>query len=80
MSDAIVNAKQLDGWRIERGVSVIWFSKYLGMGRTATYALFQDGLLPKDPEMKKAVLEKLAAYFGAEVPLIPLRLEAKETA
>lgn len=70
-TDEVRNAIDQRGWKIG------WVIKQLEMSRTAGHALLRDGQLPKDPERKSEVLERLAKLLGREVRQILLTLEAK---
>lgn len=59
-----------------KGLKVKWVIQQMGLKRTAGYYLLKDGLLPKDEELRRSALEKLANILGVEVPQILLRLSA----
>lgn len=80
MSDVILNAELVEKMRKGRGVSLSWLIKHIGVGRTTGYHLFKSGFLPADPSRRKAVIGKLAEYFGVEADRLLLRLPSQRTA
>jgi hypothetical protein len=77
MNDVLLNVEKVKRLRKERGMTVEWLYRQLGMSRTSGYLMFTNGLLPKNVSRRKAILKKLATLLGAESSQLTLRFEAE---
>lgn len=81
MDVELLDAPKVRKMITDRGVLLRWvWEKHLGLKRSQGYQLFQNGVLPKDPEKKKMVLKELASFLGVEVGDLLLRLRPRRTA
>jgi ribosome-binding protein aMBF1 (putative translation factor) len=77
MSHGLLNTELVQRMRESRGMSHKWLVQHVGLKTTAGYYLLKEGLLPKDPTLRKSVLKKLSALFGVDEDELVLRLQAK---
>jgi hypothetical protein len=64
MSDELLKANEVQQMLRERGLRQNWVIQYVGLKPTAGHYLFRNGMLPKDPTLRKSVLKKLAKLLG----------------
>jgi hypothetical protein len=77
MNGEVLNVELVGVLRRARGIQIRWLINHVGLKGTTGYQMFRLGLLPKDDQVKKSVLEKLATLFGVDERQLVLRLEAK---
>ena len=71
--DDLLNVELVRRELIEaKGMKVRWLYEQLGLSRSTGYQMFRNGLLPKEPTVRRKVLEQLAKFMGKEVPQILL--------